>query len=220
MVSTLRRERHKIERNLSGIREMTSIPGAMVVVDPGREANAVREARRLGLPVIGILDTDCDPEMCATSSSPGNDDALKSVRLLIERLVEAVEEGCANRREQIVAVSEKDKQPDLAAADGEPRPTRGNKPPVTLRPRQKEPARRPRPIPRKPRRRHRPRRLHPPRSPSTWLPRRPRASPPKNDAAVRAPARDRGSTKRCARRGAVRAATATFQASRYPVRNP
>jgi small subunit ribosomal protein S2 len=137
MVSTLRRERSKIERNLSGIREMTSIPGAMVVVDPGREANAVREARRLGLPVIGILDTDCDPEMCDIII-PGNDDALKSVRLLIERLVKAVEEGCANRREQIVAVSDKDKQQDYVAADGEPRPTRGNKPPVTLRPRAKE----------------------------------------------------------------------------------
>ena len=145
MVSTLRRERHKIERNLSGIREMTSIPGAMVVVDPGREANAVREARRLGLPVIGILDTDCDPEMCDIII-PGNDDALKSVRLLIERLVKAVEEGCANRREQIVAVSDADTKPDFAAADGEPRPTRGNKPPVTLRPRQKETAKEPVPV--------------------------------------------------------------------------
>jgi small subunit ribosomal protein S2 len=134
MVSTLRRERRKIERNLSGIREMVSIPGAMVVVDPGREANAVREARRMGLPVIGILDTDCDPTLCDIVI-PGNDDALKSVRLLIDRLVEAVEEGCRARSEQVVSVSESD-QP--APMDGEPRPTRGNKPPVTLRPRRAE----------------------------------------------------------------------------------
>jgi small subunit ribosomal protein S2 len=138
MVSTLRRERRKIERNLSGIREMAAIPGAMVVVDPGREANAVREARRLGVPVIGILDTDCDPTVCDIVI-PGNDDALRSVRLLVERLVKAVEEGCAMRREQAASVGEGEKIQELAPGAGamgdEPRPTRGNKPPAILRPR-------------------------------------------------------------------------------------
>ena len=69
VIASLRRERRKIHRNLSGIREMNGIPGAMVVVDPGREYNAVREARKLGLAVIGLLDTDCDPT-ASTSSSP------------------------------------------------------------------------------------------------------------------------------------------------------
>jgi small subunit ribosomal protein S2 len=123
MVSTLRRERRKIERNLGGIREMSQIPGAMVVVDPAREENAVKEARRLGVPVVGILDTDCDPTL-VDIVIPGNDDALKSVRLLIDRLATSVEEGSANRREQVAAVGQTDKAAEGAAPSDEPRPTR------------------------------------------------------------------------------------------------
>ncbi len=131
MISTLRRERKKIERNLSGIREMTAIPGAMVVIDPGRESNAVKEARRLGVPVIGLLDTDCDPTVCDIVI-PGNDDALRSVRLLLERLVKSVEEGCAARREHSASMGESEKGEIVPVGD-EPRPTRGNKPPPPLR---------------------------------------------------------------------------------------
>jgi small subunit ribosomal protein S2 len=123
MVSSLRRERRKIDRNLGGIREMTSIPGAIVVVDPSREANAVREARKMGLAVIGLLDTDCDPEGIDIVI-PGNDDSLKSVRLLVEHLVTAVEEGAANAREMRASIGVAER------AEGEmgdePRPTRGN----------------------------------------------------------------------------------------------
>jgi small subunit ribosomal protein S2 len=124
MISTLRRERRKIERNLGGIREMSTLPGALVVVDPGREVNAVKEARRLGVPVVGVLDSDCDPTL-VDIIIPGNDDALKSVRLLVERLALSVEEGCANRREQAAVSAGKGE--DQAPSD-EPRPTR------TLRP--------------------------------------------------------------------------------------
>lgn len=126
MIASLRRERRKIHRNLSGIREMTSIPGAMVVVDPNREVNAVREAGRMGLIVIGILDTDCDPSL-VDIVIPGNDDALKSVRLLIEQLVVAVEEGCANHRERMASVGAAERHEEEFAPD-EPRPTRGNRP--------------------------------------------------------------------------------------------
>ncbi len=122
MVSTLRRERRKIERNLGGIREMGTIPGAMVVVDPGREGNAVREARRLGVPVIGILDSDCDPSL-VDIVIPGNDDALKSVRLILDRLVTSVEEGGAHRREHEVPAKEIERG-DAGSSD-EPRPTSG-----------------------------------------------------------------------------------------------
>jgi len=122
MVSNLRRERKKIERNLGGIREMSTIPGAMCVVDPGRELIAVREARRMGIPVIGILDTDCDPSL-VDIVIPGNDDALKSVRLILDRLISAVEEGGAHRQEHAPAVPESRKG-DLFPSD-EPRPTRG-----------------------------------------------------------------------------------------------
>jgi small subunit ribosomal protein S2 len=125
MQSNLRRERKKIERNLAGIREMTTIPGAVVIVDPAREHNAVKEARRLGVPLVGILDTDCDPSL-VDIVIPGNDDALKSVRVLIESLAASVEEGCQNRK--AVAV-EGNAKGDSGPMGDEPRPTRGNRPP-------------------------------------------------------------------------------------------
>ncbi|MDP6762618.1 MAG: 30S ribosomal protein S2 [Planctomycetota bacterium] len=126
MIASLRRERRKITRNLGGIREMTSIPGAMVVVDPAREYNSVREARKMGLVVIGLLDTDCDPSQ-VDIVIPGNDDALKAVRLLVEQLAEAVEEGCANHRESLAAAGAAELHEDDgagAAEGGDPRPTR------------------------------------------------------------------------------------------------
>jgi small subunit ribosomal protein S2 len=135
MLSSLRRERRKIVRNLGGIREMTGMPGAMVVIDPGREANAVREARKMGLVIIGVLDTDCDPA-AVDIVIPGNDDALKSVRLLVDLLVRSVEEGSANHRERMAStgVAEKREDGQLAAVPGdEPRPTRGNRLPEGVR---------------------------------------------------------------------------------------
>lgn len=133
MISTLRRERRKIMRNLGGIREMGSMPGALVIVDPGREVNAVKEARRLGIPVVGILDSDCDPSL-VDIVIPGNDDALKSVRLLIEGLSSSVEEGCANRREQVASSGGGDK-PESGPVGDEPRPTRTLRPlPKSARP--------------------------------------------------------------------------------------
>ncbi len=125
--ASLRREKRKITRNLGGIREMTGMPGAMVVVDPGREYNAVREARKMGVPIIGLLDTDCDPDT-VDIVIPGNDDSLKSVRLLISYLIEAVEEGAASARDRNLATTAAERT-DTGSSD-EPRPTRGNKLPV------------------------------------------------------------------------------------------
>ena len=127
-IAALNREKRKITRNLGGIREMAGIPGAMVVVDPGREYNAVREARKMGLVVIGLLDTDCDPTDIDIVI-PGNDDSLKSVRLLVERLVDSVEEGAAAHRDTLTAVGNA-RHEDEAMPGDEPRPTRSNKPPV------------------------------------------------------------------------------------------
>src|SRR5258705_359134 len=118
--------RRKITRNLGGIREMNGMPGAMVVVDPAREANAVREARRMGVAVIGVLDTDCDPES-VDIVIPGNDDALKSVRLLVEQLGTSVEEGSANHRERLASVGVAEKRDEALAPGDEPRPTRGQR---------------------------------------------------------------------------------------------
>ncbi len=126
MLSSMRRMRRKITRNLGGIREMTGMPGAMVVVDPAREANAVREARRMGVALIGVLDTDCDPAS-VDIVIPGNDDALKAVRLLIEQLVTSVEEGSANHRESVASMGSAEKRDEALPAGDEPRPTRGQR---------------------------------------------------------------------------------------------
>ncbi len=127
-LSGIRREKRKITRNLGGIREMVSIPGAVVVVDPQREYNAVREARKMGVVIIGLLDTDCDPE-AVDIVIPGNDDALKSVRLVVEQLASAVEEGSAQHRDHMAAVGAAEKREANVVPDDEPRPTRGNRMP-------------------------------------------------------------------------------------------
>ncbi|MBL6722338.1 MAG: 30S ribosomal protein S2 [Planctomycetes bacterium] len=128
-LSSIAREQRKITRNLGGIREMKGIPMAMIVVDPSREANAVREARKMGVVVIGILDTDCNPKD-VDIVIPGNDDALKSVRLLVEQLATAVEEGWHQHDDQMKAVgsAERTESEAPAAVGDEPRPSRPARP--------------------------------------------------------------------------------------------
>ena len=82
MISTLTRERKKIERNLDGIRHMTRLPEALLVVDPHREHIAVAEARKLGIKVVALLDTDCDPDL-VDLPIPGNDDSMRSIELVM-----------------------------------------------------------------------------------------------------------------------------------------
>jgi small subunit ribosomal protein S2 len=94
MISTLTREREKIARNLSGIRNMTRLPEALLVVDPHREHIAVAEARKLGIKVVALLDTDCDPDL-VDLPIPGNDDSMRSIELVIRRLADAIVEGRA-----------------------------------------------------------------------------------------------------------------------------
>lgn len=93
--SNYRRERRKLTRNLDGIRTLTGLPGAVVVVDPRREDIAMKEAHRMGIPTVCILDTDCDPEL-ADIVIPANDDAMTSINLLMGKLADAVIEGRAN----------------------------------------------------------------------------------------------------------------------------
>lgn len=88
----LNREREKLQDVLSGIVEMSRLPGALFVVDVKKEAIAVNEARRLGIPVIAIVDTNCDPDGI-DYSIPANDDALKSVQLITKAIADAVIEG-------------------------------------------------------------------------------------------------------------------------------
>jgi small subunit ribosomal protein S2 len=92
MQTSIQRVKTKMLRNLEGIRKMTRLPDVLVVVDPGREKNAVSEARRLRIPIIAILDTDCDPEL-VDIPIPANDDAMRSISVIIEKLGDAVIEG-------------------------------------------------------------------------------------------------------------------------------
>src|SRR5690349_13775530 len=95
MISTLSRERRKIQRNLEGIRTMTRLPEALLVIDPNREKIAVTEARKLGIKVIALMDTDCDPDM-VDLPIPGNDDSMRSIELVLKRLADAVIVGRAS----------------------------------------------------------------------------------------------------------------------------
>jgi len=88
----LRREEGKLEKKFKGIKGLDRLPGALFVVDSGREAIAIREARKLEIPVIGLVDTNSDPDF-VDYCIPGNDDAIKSIRLIVSKIVDAVLEG-------------------------------------------------------------------------------------------------------------------------------
>ncbi|MEA4898193.1 30S ribosomal protein S2 [Bacillota bacterium Meth-B3] len=85
-------EREKLEKNLGGIREMKKLPGALFVVDPRKERIAVAEARILGIPIVAIVDTNCDPDEI-DYVIPGNDDAIRAVKLIAGKVADAVLEG-------------------------------------------------------------------------------------------------------------------------------
>jgi small subunit ribosomal protein S2 len=92
--SSLRRETARLVKNLQGIRTMEKYPSAMFVVDIKREHNAVAEARRLKIPIVAIVDTNCDPDL-TTYPIPGNDDAIRSVRLILSVIVQSITQARA-----------------------------------------------------------------------------------------------------------------------------
>ncbi|HXG10858.1 MAG TPA: 30S ribosomal protein S2 [Gemmataceae bacterium] len=94
MVAALNRELLKIRRNLQGIREMNRLPDALIVVDPKREHIAVKEAQRMGVAVVALIDTDSDPDL-VDLPIPGNDDSIRSIELILSRLADAVLAGKA-----------------------------------------------------------------------------------------------------------------------------
>ena len=102
-VLKLKAERDKLEDNLGGIKDMRSLPGALFVVDPKKEHNAVAEARKLHIPIVAIVDTNCDPDE-VDYVIPGNDDAIRAIKLIAGAMADAViearegEEGLAARR--------------------------------------------------------------------------------------------------------------------------
>jgi small subunit ribosomal protein S2 len=103
-VANLIAERDKLEENLGGIKDMTSLPGALFVVDPKKEHLAIAEAKKLNIPIVAIVDTNCDPDE-VDYVIPGNDDAIRSIKLLAGAMADAVieakegEEGLALRRQ-------------------------------------------------------------------------------------------------------------------------
>ena len=101
-LAALNREAAKLRRNLDGILEMTALPDAMVIIDTMREANAVLEARRLGIPTVAIVDTNADPEVIDYPIA-GNDDAIRAIRVMLQKLVDAIVSatGEARVREQV-----------------------------------------------------------------------------------------------------------------------
>ena len=91
-VSGLKNEMEKLEKNLGGIKDMKEMPGVMFVVDPKKERIAILEARKLGIPVVGLVDTNCNPED-VDYAIPGNDDAIRAVKLIADVMANAVIEG-------------------------------------------------------------------------------------------------------------------------------
>ncbi|WP_141265215.1 MULTISPECIES: 30S ribosomal protein S2 [unclassified Neomoorella] len=91
-VARLRSEKEKLERYLGGIKEMKNLPDALFIIDPRKERIAVAEGRRLGIPIVAIVDTNCDPDEI-DYVIPGNDDAIRAVRLLTSKMADAVLEG-------------------------------------------------------------------------------------------------------------------------------
>lgn len=108
----LRKEREKLEKYLLGIKDMKEIPDAVVVVDPRRENIAVLEARKLNIPIISIVDTNCDPDLI-DFPIPGNDDAIRAIKLIIGLLADAVIEGRQGQDNELVveAAAEDDAEP-------------------------------------------------------------------------------------------------------------
>ena len=115
-VALLNKEYEKLEKYLSGIREMTELPKAMIIVDPSKEYNAIREARKLNIPVFGIVDTNCDPDM-VDYVIPGNDDAVRAVKVVLNALTNAI--ATVNGNEIVDVISEDDKTKEEVVSEEE-----------------------------------------------------------------------------------------------------
>ena len=112
----LKREKDKLEQSLGGIKTMRKLPDAIFVIDPKQEEIAVKEARKLGIPVIAVIDSNCDPDM-VDYKVPGNDDAIRAIRLFCASIADAVIEGKTLYEQSLVKSKEEEKSAAVAAAD-------------------------------------------------------------------------------------------------------
>ncbi|WP_028840530.1 30S ribosomal protein S2 [Thermodesulfobacterium hveragerdense] len=103
----LERLKDKLDRNLRGIKEMETLPQALFVVDPVHEEIAVKEARKLGIPIVAIVDTNCDPDLI-DYIIPGNDDAIRAVKLITGKIADACLEGLEIYKEKVAAQTDKE----------------------------------------------------------------------------------------------------------------
>ncbi len=113
-VAKLNLELEKLEKNLGGIKEMPKLPDAVFVVDPKKEHLAVAEARRLGIPIVGVVDTNCDPEE-VDYVIPGNDDAIRAIKLITAKMSDAILEG----RQGVSFAMQKEAMEDSAVDENE-----------------------------------------------------------------------------------------------------
>jgi small subunit ribosomal protein S2 len=114
------RQRAKLEKNLGSIADLTRLPAALFVVDVQKEMNAIREARRLSIPVFAMVDTCCDPTL-VDYAIPANDDAAKSIAIVLDTVTAAIQEGLTERK------LEKDKEADAEPKDKPVKTTRARK---------------------------------------------------------------------------------------------
>jgi small subunit ribosomal protein S2 len=113
--SALNREYRKMFRNLNGIRTLNRLPECLVIVDPNKEKNAVKEARSLGITTVALIDTDCDPDLIDLPI-PGNDDGIRSIELILRHLSEAVLIGLQSAAAAQRQKGEKEEKPELVGA--------------------------------------------------------------------------------------------------------
>jgi small subunit ribosomal protein S2 len=114
----LDREREKLEKALIGIKAMESLPSAVFIIDPRKEKIAVAEAQRLGIPIVAIVDTNCDPTGI-DYPIPGNDDAIRAVRLITARIVDAINEGRGTLSKDETEQTGDEAEPEMIAAQAE-----------------------------------------------------------------------------------------------------
>jgi small subunit ribosomal protein S2 len=113
-ILSLEKQRQKLEKSLGGIKGMNKLPGAIFVVDPKNEAIAVSEAKKLGIPVVSVVDTNCDPDPI-DYIIPGNDDAIRAIRLLASKMASAVIEGVQAREIELQTDAEGEAQAEATA---------------------------------------------------------------------------------------------------------
>jgi small subunit ribosomal protein S2 len=114
MQSSLNREYRKMYRNLNGLRTMNRLPECIVVIDPKKERNAIREARKLGVTTVALIDTDCDPDL-VDLPIPGNDDGIRAVEVIVRQLADAIAQTKA-----VTAAQSKDSAPAAPATTAAP----------------------------------------------------------------------------------------------------